>query len=222
MRPGWKAQIRAPIVGMASPAGLKVSPFRTIIVLEFRFHNVIKYSILHVPAGIRVEWDGRELTTGNAAFGAQQAIHGDTEIVLAEPIGACTSLSNTNASGKIVLIQRSGTAGCTFVEKATNAQNAGAIAAIVYNNDGAFLHQMTGSSPDITVPVLFIGQADGERLATTINAGTTTVALRAGASICFYLLLRMSLGSQHMHPELYRAIVLPGPSQGLATCKLQS
>lgn len=52
----------------------------------------------------------------------------DVEVILAESSG-CSKLQN--AVGKILLLERGG---CPFAEKALNAQNAGAVAAIIYNS----------------------------------------------------------------------------------------
>ena len=82
---------------------------------------------------MRVEWAGRRLKADIADFGAQQPRpeHQGAEIVLAEPLDGSTKLTNTNAAGTIVLVQRGN---ANFVEKAIHAQNAGATAVIVYNN----------------------------------------------------------------------------------------
>lgn len=63
-------------------------------------------------------------------------------------------------SGSIALIQRGV---CAFTEKVLNAQNAGAIAAIVYNSAGGGenLQAMTGSSSQVTIPALFMRRKAG-------------------------------------------------------------
>src|SRR5262249_10705227 len=60
--------------------------------------------------------------------------------------------------GKIAIVDRGGPkpdAGCTFVEKARNAQDAGAIAVIFANNGGVFLNPGAANpAPDIDIPAL--------------------------------------------------------------------
>jgi hypothetical protein len=75
----------------------------------------------------------------------------------AAPTEGCGPLVGFPA-GAIALIDR-GT--CPFVQKVQNAQNAGAVAAIVANNVPGPPTTMTGSGPGITIPSVMISQADG-------------------------------------------------------------
>jgi hypothetical protein len=78
---------------------------------------------------------------------------------------ACSDLTNAEElAGQIVLIRRGG---CFFDQKIFRAQQAGAVAVIIANNDGDGLVSM-GSSGEvegpITIPAVFIGQSDGDAL----------------------------------------------------------
>lgn len=79
-------------------------------------------------------------------------------------IGAAADFSDKNLKGKIALIRRAGEENgeiLTFAQKETNAKNAGAIAAIIYDNvDGALVNMST----DNKIPCVFISKADGEYL----------------------------------------------------------
>lgn len=75
----------------------------------------------------------------------------------AAPTEGCGPLVGFPA-GAIALIDR-GT--CPFVQKVQNAQDAGAVAAIVANNVPGDPFAMTGSGPGITIPSVMISQADG-------------------------------------------------------------
>ena len=129
---------------------------------------------------MQLHWAGRTLLTSPADIGAKHPGPElqDAVIVLAEPMESCTQLTNTNAEGKIVLMQRSGPNGCSFTTKAWNAQNAGAVAAIIYNNDRPFLDRLAEKDSRITIPTVFIGTDDGTQLAAAINAGTTTISVQ--------------------------------------------
>ena len=83
---------------------------------------------------------------------------------------ACSPLSNlpTEISGNIALIDRGD---CFFTQKIKNAQNAGAIAAIIVNNVGDTLVNMAGQDPTITIPSLFIGESDGNILKAELENG---------------------------------------------------
>lgn len=67
-------------------------------------------------------------------------------------------------TGKIAVISRGG---CYFSDKIWNAQQAGAIAAIIYNNRGDGLLNMSAGShldEEFTIPGAFIGQTNGENI----------------------------------------------------------
>ena len=87
------------------------------------------------------------------------------EIVLAnDGTGAatdgCEPIVN-DVAGKIALIDR-GT--CVFVLKVKNAQNAGAAAVVIANNQGNTTFAMGGSDATITISSVMVGQTDGQLL----------------------------------------------------------
>jgi len=104
-----------------------------------------------------------------AEFGAAPdatGIAGDVVLVndgSANPTQGCTPLVGFPA-GAVALVDR-GT--CSFLQKATNAQNAGAAAMIVANNAPGAPITMGGTDPAIVIPSVMVSQADG----TTIKAG---------------------------------------------------
>lgn len=89
----------------------------------------------------------------------------------------CGTLSNAAAlSGNIAVAVR-GT--CNFSEKALNAQNAGATALLIINNQGtapASLGSGTGAG-SVTIPVVMITQAQGASLLSTITGGAAATGL---------------------------------------------
>ena len=84
----------------------------------------------------------------------------------------------TEVSGKVALISRGSYA---FTDKITNAKNAGAIAVIVFNNQGDDLINMQYPA-GLTIPAVFIGQSAGVELrdletkVLTFESGTIQVA----------------------------------------------
>jgi hypothetical protein len=104
-----------------------------------------------------------------ATFGPAPSVAGDAGAVAlvndgsALPTQGCGPLVGFPA-GAIALVDR-GT--CTFVQKATNAQAAGAVAVIVVNNVPGPPITMGGTDPTITIPSVMVSLADG----TTIKAG---------------------------------------------------
>src|SRR5262249_55452296 len=87
--------------------------------------------------------------------------------------------------GKIAILDRGGPndAGCTFVEKARNAQDAGAIGLLVANNvSNPALITPSGTAPDVVIPVLHITQADGTSLKNAVGAGPVAAEIIRDAS----------------------------------------
>lgn len=64
---------------------------------------------------------------------------------------ACAALPAGSLTGKVALIRR-GT--CSFYTKAFNAQNAGAIGVVLYNNVAGFVSPTVAGTPPITIPVV--------------------------------------------------------------------
>ena len=91
---------------------------------------------------------------------------------------ACQAPVNTlELDGRIALIRRGA---CDFDVKVRNAQDAGAVAAVIINNAGAPI-LMLGDSTDITIPAVMIGQADGTLIRDEIGADSeVTMLLAAG------------------------------------------
>lgn len=116
---------------------------------------------------------GQQLTaplSGSYALVNDGGVNGGVE--------GCTALTNAaQVAGKIALVRR-GT--CEFGVKALNAQNAGAIATIIYNNQGGDTVLSPGpgvSGGSVTTPVAFIGELDGDELAAALQSGPATGAL---------------------------------------------
>ena len=105
------------------------------------------------------------------------------DVVVAEPLLACDPVTNGAAlEGKIALVSRGA---CAFDTKYLNAQAAGAIAIVVYN-DGADATRidpiiMGGLSENVTIPGIMISFTDGDLIRTT--AGAEPVAGRLSPDI---------------------------------------
>jgi len=81
---------------------------------------------------------------------------------------ACQALVNGDElSGNIALIQRTG---CLFEDMVKNAEDAGAIAAVVYNNAGDPII-MNGTTGVADIPALMIGQADANLILAELDEG---------------------------------------------------
>jgi len=81
---------------------------------------------------------------------------------------ACQALINGDEiSGNIALIQRTG---CLFEDMVKNAADAGAVAAVVYNNAGDPI-VMHGTTDIADIPALMIGQADANLILAELDNG---------------------------------------------------
>jgi len=85
---------------------------------------------------------------------------------------ACAAPAPGSLAGQVALIRR-GT--CSFYQKASNAQNAGAVGVVLYNNTAGFLNPTVAGTPPITIPVVAIQAADGVTLDSRIAGGATSL-----------------------------------------------
>ena len=111
-----------------------------------------------------------------ASFGTQVFSIGATPVVLAQPITACSPLTNAAAvAGKVVLIVgNSNPDGCFFYQAAQNVAAAGGIAVIIqqqYYAGGAGLGAPPGNTAPI--PIIYIKRVDGEALQASLPATVT-------------------------------------------------
>jgi subtilisin family serine protease len=85
---------------------------------------------------------------------------------------ACSPIAGSALVGKVALIRR-GT--CAFYTKAANAQAAGAIGVVIYNNATGFLNATVAGTPAITIPVVTITAADGVEINNRMNSAAVTM-----------------------------------------------
>lgn len=93
--------------------------------------------------------------------------------------GCGPALNAAAINGKIVVIRRSlsealGGTPCSFVQKAINAKNAGAVALVIVNNDATLPNSsigMSGGDANITIPVISVSLNNGEAIIAKLKAG---------------------------------------------------
>ena len=90
-------------------------------------------------------------------------------------------------SGKIALIRRGN---CNFVDKVKNAQNAGALAVIVYDTvpNNPVRLSMSSELPlrGITIPAVFVTKEIGEEMATAMQTETVNVKIEVPSNLYLY------------------------------------
>ncbi len=98
----------------------------------------------------------------------------------AVPSEACNAITNASAvSGNIGMIDRGD---CTFVTKAQNVQNAGAIACIVCNNVAGAPITMGGQSNNINIPMVMMSQTDCNLIKNQLPGVSVTLVNNGGAT----------------------------------------
>jgi subtilisin family serine protease len=127
------------------------------------------------PAGAA----GQTCPIAPAAFGDAVYIGGPAwsgPVVAMSPANGCTAAMNpATLAGAIVLIQRGM---CEFGTKALNAQRAGAIAVLVYNNVGTSATLVMAGGADgweVTIAVAMISQQNGQALLSMLRSGSVVL-----------------------------------------------
>ncbi|MEE8525197.1 MAG: M36 family metallopeptidase, partial [Thermoanaerobaculia bacterium] len=128
-----------------------------------------------------------DYTATAAGFGAAlnaTGITGDFELVddgTALGSEGCNSLSGFTA-GRVAVIDRGS---CEFGTKVLNAENAGAIAAIVVNNqgDGTIVMGPGAQGNQVSISSVMIGQSDGDTIKAELGGGVNGTLKDAGGSV---------------------------------------
>ena len=91
------------------------------------------------------------------------------------------TFADGSMTGKIALIRRGA---CYFTSKTINAQNAGAVAAVIYNDDRAGLVTMSGPDVGVTIPAIFIDGRVGDSINEAVAADPSlTFSLHCGTML---------------------------------------
>jgi Zn-dependent metalloprotease len=118
--------------------------------------------------------------TGSADFGAQtfNLSNSLVGVDVGSAAAGCTLPFAVNVTGKIAFIDR-GT--CGFAVKALNAQQSGAVAVIIGNNQlGTVASNMTGGSVSNTIPTVMVTQNDGTAIKAQLALTTVSASLSRG------------------------------------------
>lgn len=95
------------------------------------------------------------------------------EIVAIPGFGREADYKGLDLTGKVALVSRGGGEDCTFPVKVENAENAGAVACIVYNNEAGYIG-MNLNGCKAKIPAVSISQADGEMIKATLEKEPAT------------------------------------------------
>jgi subtilisin family serine protease len=123
------------------------------------------------PSSVAADYESREASftpalAGEGPITAELVLADDGDAAGGTTFDACEPIANgADMDGQVALIQRGG---CDFQVKIENAEAAGAIAAVVFNNQ-AELIIMSGTRDSVAIPAVMIGQADGQLLQTELE-----------------------------------------------------
>ena len=143
-------------VGASQNAGSGGASEQVVKVIESA--NGVEHSYVFEAAGFGASLSSSIVYSGN--------------LVASIPQDGCSALQS-GLTGKVVIIKRGA---CEFGTKALNAQNAGAVAVIVYNNvQGAALIMGPGNDgPSVSIPACMISLGSGEEI---LRLGTVSASL---------------------------------------------
>lgn len=130
------------------------------------------------------------LAIGTASFGPSVPPEGISGVIVLAEDGeneandGCSALVNgADIAGNIALIDRGA---CFFTDKVINAQNAGATAVIIANNQDTGAISLGGSDDDVAIPAVSVSMDDGDLIKASLPGVEATLAvnfnLLAGAS----------------------------------------
>ncbi|MFC4409957.1 S8 family serine peptidase [Chungangia koreensis] len=147
--------------------GLTGSPsvsYESFGVASFENSTLTAYSYKYAFDGADA---GRALYLLANTADPSETFSGPVEI-MAAGLGKPADFAGKDFNGKVALVQRGE---LPFTEKGLNAQAAGAVGIIIYNNAEGTVNM--ASDPAITIPYMFSLKADGDALKSALDAGQT-------------------------------------------------
>eukprot|EP00035_Acanthoeca_spectabilis_P004182 m.99863 g.99863 ORF g.99863 m.99863 type:complete len:199 (+) comp12473_c0_seq1:460-1056(+) len=127
--------------------------------------------------------------------GVLQSRYDSVELIPSEPIDGCQPFENgAIMPGQMALIQRGV---CSFAEKAWHAEQAGAVAALIYDSDRANDNRWVDmvrdqDGYDVTIPSMFVLGREGFKISEGLIAATARSAT-----------IRIPVNETHISPHEY-------------------
>ncbi|KAJ0969513.1 hypothetical protein J5N97_022390 [Dioscorea zingiberensis] len=132
------------------------------VLVDFLLFEFAAGNVVVIGKNVSLSFDDVEANFAGAIKGSGER----GVLYIANPLDACTHLTNTvdsDSNPPFALIIRGG---CTFDEKVRNAQIAGFKAAIVYDNEDSdvLVATVAGTPGGIHIHAVFVSKASGEKL----------------------------------------------------------
>ncbi|HJV70390.1 S8 family peptidase [Ideonella sp.] len=125
------------------------------------------------PDGTAIGWQPATGAPAAPTSGTQPMSRTGTVTSTAD---ACVALPPGSLTGTVALVRRGG---CTFYQKAFNAQSAGAAGVVLYNNVPGRISATVAGTPAITVPVVSISDTEGALLDSRLAGGAVDMTWTA-------------------------------------------
>ncbi len=135
----------------------------------YLWSTVNKKFFYNAPTSAQSRMPSIGITSGFAPALTATGVTGNVQA--SSVVEGCTALPAGSLTGKIGLVRRGN---CNFDLKVKNLQNAGAIAAIVYNPaPNTAISNMTGADTTVTIPAVLINNEEATYILGQIANGTT-------------------------------------------------
>jgi minor extracellular serine protease Vpr len=131
------------------------------------------------PDAAKVGWIQAAASPAAPTTGSAELARTGTVASLADACNGATAPAAGSLTGKVALIRR-GT--CGFYEKARNAQLAGAVGVVLYNNfppNRGFVNATVAGTPAVTIPVVGTDESLGAMLDARLATGPVTITWTA-------------------------------------------
>lgn len=129
------------------------------------------------PAELARQFETYGVTSGGWTVGLQDDMPITADLIVADdesdsPTLGCNASAPGLYEGKIVLIRRGN---CPFADKVRFAQESGALAVIIVNNDqgGGIINMSAAEGTSLDIPAFMLQFQDGEPLIAAVEEGTT-------------------------------------------------
>lgn len=146
---------------------------KVIATASFDNTHVVQTYFTISPDGAKIGYSVATASAPVPASGSIELVRTGTTTSTNDACTAGTPPVPGSLTGKVALIRRSG---CGFYEKVKNAEAAGAVGVVLYNNVAGTISPTVAGTPAVQIPVVAITAVDGELINARMDTSTVTVS----------------------------------------------